>query len=125
MSTRIPFPPGPAPGAGPFHFDFLLNSTENSKRVTVASKLVSRSVSGLLFILSGQIYAITLPFRDSDIAKSLNGRSYERRFLRIPRRGPQKTEFGLAWGSCVGFLPALTPAACDPLTSAPPDPRGA
>ena len=51
-----------SPGVGLFHFDFLPNFQENSKRVTVASKLVSRNVAGLLFIVSGQIYAITKPF---------------------------------------------------------------
>ena len=29
---------------------------------------------------------------------------HERRFFRIPRRGPQETEFGLAWGGFVDFL---------------------
>ena len=53
-------------GSDRFTFDFLPNSNENSKRVTVASKLVSRNVAGLLFILSGQIYAITKTFSNSD-----------------------------------------------------------
>ena len=70
-----------SPGVGLFHFDFLLNFQENSKRVTVASKLVPHNVSGLLFMLSGQIYAITKPFWDSDMAKSLNRSPYERRFF--------------------------------------------
>ena len=97
-----------SPGVGLFHFDFLLNFNENSKRVAVASKLVSRNVAGLLFMLSGQIYAITKQFSNSNIAKSLNRSPYERHFF-IPNH----------------TFPPLTPAARDPLTSALPDPRGA
>ena len=29
---------------------------------------------------------------------------HERRFTRVPRRGPQKTDFGAAWGGLVDFL---------------------
>ena len=74
-----------SPGAGLFHFDFPLNSNKNSKWVTVASKLVSHNVSGLRFILSGQIYAITKPFWNSDIANSLNRSPYECQFF-VPKQ---------------------------------------
>ena len=43
--------------AGPFHFDFLLNFEENSKRVTVASKWVSRNDFCSNFILPEEMKA--------------------------------------------------------------------
>jgi hypothetical protein len=61
-------------------FDFLPNFHENSKRVTAASKLVSRNVPGLLFIVSGQIHAITKTFSNSDKPISPVGLRQERRF---------------------------------------------
>ena len=45
-------------------------SRKNSKPVTVASKLASRSVAGFLFILSERICTITKPFRETDRANS-------------------------------------------------------
>ena len=45
-STKCFFPHFSSPGVGVFHFDFLLIFHGNSKRVTVASKLVSRNDSG-------------------------------------------------------------------------------